>query len=124
MRRVLAGAVALIVLVLTAPLAFVGATPITPACDDVGLSADEGGQTDSSTSYWPPGVKCKATSANGQIREETYVTWFELTMATLISLTAGLLAAAALRVVAAKVLALTAGLVVTVFLIATTAFFF
>ena len=91
--------VGLLVLAFSAPLAWMGATPITSACDDAVRPPDELGTIESETSFLPPGVRCVSHFSSGQTLEGTYVTWYELTVAVLLAGSSWLILASILGVI-------------------------
>lgn len=114
---------ALVVLAIGTPLAWIGATPITDACLDAVSQAEEGAQVDSRASLWPPGVRCITRSTDGTQVEVTYVTWYELTFVALAALAVGLVSAMALRAISVRRFTLSAAAVLAAFLAASAGFF-
>ena len=110
-------------LAVAVPLAWVGATPITSACDDTVASSGERDEFDSHTSIWPPGVRCVVRRADGMQSETTYVTWYELTIALLSGFGVWLSSAAMLRVITSRQLVLGVAGAILVFLAASGVFF-
>ena len=98
-RQAVPTAVGLLVLAWAVPLAWIGATPITNACEEAVPQPDELGESDSHASLWPPGVRCISRFADGRELEGTYVTWYELTVAVLLAIGVWLFCATFLRVV-------------------------
>jgi hypothetical protein len=115
---------ALVVLAFGLPLAFMGATPITNACDDTVPSPDELGETDSHQSLWPPGVRCVSRFSDGRTFEATYVTWYELTMVAVFAAGVWLVCAVILRVIPSRQFKRGVLVATVVFLVANVAFFY
>ena len=109
-------------LAVSAPLAWMGSTPFTNACDDVPVY--EGGPgLSSSTSIWPPGVDCTSPLPSGGKAESTYVTWYELSLALLFAAGVYLTAATILGVLAPGRFVRGLGVLALLFLVATVGFF-
>jgi hypothetical protein len=115
-------AVALLVLALTLPLAWIGATPIEADCINT-IPADELGTQRSETSLWPPGVRCTSRLADGREFEATYVTWYEISIAFLTAAGAWLVSAVLLRVIPLRTFGFGLVAVCGAFLLASAAFF-
>lgn len=113
----------LVVLAVGTPLAWLGATPITDACENVVSQVDESARADSTASLWPPGVRCVTMSAGGAQVEAIYVTWYELILAALSAIAVGLVSAVALRGISVRWFSLGAASVAAVFLVASAGFF-
>ena len=122
-RRATPAALAVLVLACSVPLAWMGATPVTHACDDPYTAPDEGGVRESETSLWPPGVRCVSRFTDGTTLEATYVTWYELILALLLGAWTFLIVAAVLRTMPMRRLLAGGAAAVAVFLAATVAFF-
>jgi hypothetical protein len=121
-RRLIPVVAAIAALAVSVPLAWMGSTPFTQACDDVPVY--EGGPAlSSSTSIWPPGVHCTSPLPSGGEAESTYVAWYELSLALLFSAGVYLVAAAVLGVLAPTKFARGLGVVVLLFLLASGGFF-
>ena len=122
-RRAAPAVVAGFVLACSVPLAWMGTTPFTNACDDAVSAPDERGVSESETSLWPPGVRCVSRFSDGTTLEGTYVTWYELILALLLGAWTFLIVAAIVRAMPMRVLLAGGAAAVAVFLAATVAFF-
>jgi hypothetical protein len=121
-RRAVPFVLALVVLAFTLPLAWMGATPLESDCIDT-LPGDELAEEETATSLWPPGVRCTSRLPDGREFEDTYVTWYEMSMAFLAAAGVGLFAAALLGVVTLRAFGFGLVAVCAAFLAASSAFF-
>jgi hypothetical protein len=121
-RRAVPLALALVVVALTLPLAWMGATPIDASCLDT-IPSDERGEEETTTSLWPPGVRCTSVLPDGREFEATYITWYEMSIAFLTAAGAWLVSAAILGVIPLRTFGFGLVAVCVAFVVASAAFF-
>jgi hypothetical protein len=121
-RRAVPFVLALVVLAFALPLAWMGATPIDATCI-YDIPGDERAEEHTATSLWPPGVRCTSRLPDGREFEDTYVAWYEMSLAFLAATGVGLAAAGLLGVITLRAFGFGLVALCAAFLAASAAFF-